>query len=102
MDDNCYLFSFTESTGFYLKWVHICYNNLISLLQAMNINNEAHEMSVQLSEWLLVNPKHDSEITLDTLDDQPMNHKTFISILDRWVTGVRKALQQADEEKQHK
>ncbi|XP_041359088.1 amyloid protein-binding protein 2-like [Gigantopelta aegis] len=89
-----------ESTGFYLKWVHICYDNLISLLQTVNDNDEMDKISVQLSKWLSENPKHDTEVTLDTLDDQPINYNKFISILDRWVTGVRKALQHADEQKE--
>ncbi|KAL5017202.1 hypothetical protein ScPMuIL_006791 [Solemya velum] len=71
-----------ESGGVYLHWVHMCYSNLISTLQALNNNKDADDVQVQYSQWLRNNPKHHKSNTLEELNAQPQPFTEFMEKLN--------------------
>ncbi|XP_071118973.1 uncharacterized protein [Haliotis cracherodii] len=81
-----------ESPGFYLRWVHMCYDNLVKLLQSGGQNKQADDVQKSLSHWLQENPALDKPVSLDTLRQKPPLYKEFLEKYDKWGATVKKAL----------
>ncbi|XP_067661147.1 uncharacterized protein [Haliotis asinina] len=81
-----------ESGGFYLRWVHMCYDNLVKLLQLEGKNKQADEVQKSLTLWLQENPVLDKTVSLETLQQKPPLYKEFMEKYDKWGSTVKKAL----------
>ncbi|KAJ8305717.1 hypothetical protein KUTeg_016262 [Tegillarca granosa] len=81
-----------EPVGMYLKWVHVCYEHLISTLQSLNRNKEADEVQIQLSQWLRDNKVNDHVITLEELHTAPESYSKFMDEFDAWDKAAKKIL----------
>lgn len=82
-----------ESTGTYLKWVEICFQTLISLLQTPGApyanSEEADHLQVVLSLWLRENPKHEP-VDAAQLCLGPPSFRDFLDKFDSWQSAVAK------------
>ncbi|KAL8607182.1 hypothetical protein ACOMHN_009576 [Nucella lapillus] len=85
---------YVESTGHYLKWVHVCFQTLISLLQtegtAFTNTEEADRLQVHLSLWLKDNPKDNSVLDTSELTAAPPLFQDFMDKFDTWGSAVLK------------
>ncbi|KAK7508434.1 hypothetical protein BaRGS_00000673 [Batillaria attramentaria] len=83
-----------ETTGLYLKWVHVCFETLLSLLQSPDASysssEEADRLQVQLSVWLKDNPKDDSAVDTAQLTETPPPFQDFIDKFDAWGSAMTK------------
>lgn len=70
--------------GVYLKWVHVVYDTLIATLQSLNRNKESDHYQIQLSKWLRDNPKHDTMVTLQQLQQDPPTIDNFKDEFNVW------------------
>lgn len=90
----------TETSGCYLKWVHVCFETLLSLLQSPGATNtqteEADRLQVQLSVWLKDNPKDESPLDTTLLTKDPPPFQDFTEHFDTWGTAVTKMQQLKD------
>lgn len=82
----------------YLKWVHVCYEHLISTLQSLNRNKEADEVQIQLSQWLRDNKVNDHVITSEELHTVPESFSKFMDEFDVWDKTAKKILSLAQAE----
>ncbi|CAG2217003.1 unnamed protein product [Mytilus edulis] len=81
-----------DSSGVYLKWVHVCYDHLINTLQSLNQNKEADEFQIQLSQWLRDNPVYDKQITMEDLTAKPEPFSKFLDNFNVWEKRTKKVL----------
>lgn len=70
--------------GVYLKWVHVVYDTLIATLQSLNRNKESDHYQIQLSKWLRDNPKHDTVVRLQQLQEDPPTIDNFKDEFNVW------------------
>ena len=82
-----------------MKWIHACYENLISTLQSLTMNKQADAVQIQLSHWLKDNPKFDTVITMATLNEEPTQFKDFLAGFDLWESRIKKAVLQSIDKK---
>ncbi|XP_076463205.1 uncharacterized protein LOC143295408 isoform X2 [Babylonia areolata] len=85
---------YIESTGQYLKWVHVCFQTLINLLQtegaSFSNSGDADRLQVQLSVWLKDNPKDNTPLDTKQLTKSPPLFKDFMDKFDSWGSAVQK------------
>ncbi|XP_070194684.1 amyloid protein-binding protein 2-like isoform X2 [Littorina saxatilis] len=83
-----------ESTGHYLRWVEVCFQTLITLLQTEGASfanpEEGDRMQVMLSQWLKNNPKEDAPIDKTQLNKAPPIFQDFLEKFDTWGSAVHK------------
>ena len=77
------LLTFSECRGVYLKWVHLSYDSLISLLRAVNRDADADMYQAGLVDWMRSNPKPSHPLTWEQLHAQPQPY-------DEWYDGFTK------------
>ncbi|GFR66122.1 amyloid protein-binding protein 2 [Elysia marginata] len=90
-----YVVDHAEPTGWYLKWIHMCYETLASLLTATGQTRQADQVQVQLSHWLKAHPhnaKGPKPVDLATLRlaEPPTSFVQFVDVADLWGAAVRK------------
>ncbi|KAK3090311.1 hypothetical protein FSP39_010840 [Pinctada imbricata] len=76
--------------GIYLKWVHVCFENLIATLQSMNNNKEADEYQIQLAQWLRDNKVYDRVVSLEELSAKARPFSEFMDEFDKWDRAKEK------------
>lgn len=81
---NEYVLLNSPDCGVYLKWVHVVYDTLIVTLQSLNRNKESDHYQIQLSKWLRDNPKHDTVVTLQQLQEDPPTIDNFKDEFNVW------------------
>lgn len=81
---NEYVLLNSPDGGVYLKWVHVVYDTLIATLQSLNRNKESDHYQIQLSKWLRDNPKHDTVVTLQQLQEDPPTIDNFKDEFNVW------------------
>lgn len=81
---NEYVLLNSPDCGVYLKWVHVVYDTLIATLQSLNRNKESDHYQIQLSKWLRDNPKHDTVVTLQQLQEDPPTIDNFKDEFNVW------------------
>lgn len=68
---------FSDSSGVYLKWVHVCYDTLIILLRAINQKKEAEVYQANLIDWMKKNPKPGKPTSWEELHAEPTAYREF-------------------------
>lgn len=81
---NEYVLLNSPDCGVYLKWVHVVYDTLIATLQSLNRNKESDHYQIQLSKWLRDNPKHDTVVMLQQLQEDPPTIDNFKDEFNVW------------------
>ncbi|OWF36041.1 amyloid protein-binding protein 2-like [Mizuhopecten yessoensis] len=81
-----------EPCGVYLKWVHVCFEHLVSTLQSINLNKEADEVQIKLSQWLRDHPVYDHVVTVEDLQQKPQAFARFQEDFNIWEKRTKKIL----------
>ncbi|XP_060082100.1 amyloid protein-binding protein 2-like [Ylistrum balloti] len=81
-----------EPCGVYLKWVHVCFEHLISTLQSINMNKEADEVQIKLSQWLRDHPVYERVISVEDLQQKAQPFSRFMEEFDIWEKHTKKIL----------
>ncbi|GFN93233.1 amyloid protein-binding protein 2 [Plakobranchus ocellatus] len=90
-----YVVDHAESTGWYLKWIHVCFESLASLLTALGQSRQADMVQVQLSHWLKANPQKPArpepvKMSILHAPEPPLAFEQFVEGADLWGAAVRK------------
>ncbi|CAL1545014.1 unnamed protein product [Lymnaea stagnalis] len=87
-----YVVEHAESTGWYIKWVHMCFDSLAALYNSIGDDKEADLVQVRLSQWLKANPIKSESIDYSQLQQVPVPFTSFLAKADIWVTTVQKVM----------
>ena len=85
-----------------MKWVQSSFETLIQTLQSLNMNKQADKAQIQLSHWLKDNPKFDSVVTMETLQEEPAEFKTFMEEFNIWEKRTQNLFEFAKQQKEKK
>ncbi|XP_069127253.1 LOW QUALITY PROTEIN: amyloid protein-binding protein 2-like [Argopecten irradians] len=81
-----------ETCGVYLKWVHVCFEHLVSTLQSISLNKEADEVQIKLSQWLRDHPVYDRVITVEDLQEKAVPFSKFQEDFNVWEKHTKKLM----------
>lgn len=87
----------SENTGWYLRWMHNCYENLATLYSSQGQEKEVEIVQVKLSHWLKANPKINDNIDRSIFDETPPLFESFVKKADIWTSALHKIIATADQ-----
>ncbi|XP_005092160.2 uncharacterized protein LOC101850538 [Aplysia californica] len=87
-----YVVDHAESTGWYLKWMHMCFESLASLYSSMGQDKEADVVQVKLSHWLKANPVTNNPVDYSRLEKDPEPFANFVKKADLWGAALQRMM----------
>ncbi|CAG5126432.1 unnamed protein product [Candidula unifasciata] len=81
-----------ETTDWYCKWVHECFEELSQLYHSLGQEDSAEAVQYKLSQWLKVNPMNNKPVEYSRLKQEPEAFESFLAKADLWTFIVLKVL----------